>query len=233
MSASPSTAVVPFSELLSFWSCSRRYYYAYELKVPGLAQDPQAGRRGSWIHAQLHQAYLGLPCALSENPDYAEQWARYQEVIAEFAQAQGRSEWACHVPLGALWLTGRLDRLYIQEQALTILDWKTGSAPPSAATEFQLDVYACLLYLARETLGLDEIESITASAINLNDRAWDLHRDYAVEQIEALLPEIAALAEELVQSQRPEVPRPRYLKERVWCTMCEYQPLCPEGSLHA
>lgn len=229
--------VLSFSQLQAFWACPRLHYYRYQLQVPSPQSEAQETREGVWIHEQLHLAYLGRDCELAQRPEWARLWQRYQAEIAPFAQAGSWSEWDCHVPLNhfqpPLWLTGRLDRIYLQQQTLTLLDWKTSHRGPNASTQLQLDFYAWLLWQARSLLAKQPLQKIRARAVWLNLPDTALEREFEAADIPALGARFQDLLDPLQQEAPPSLPQPRSADGRLWCTMCEYQPLCPEGKYHA
>lgn len=237
--------VLSVSALQAYWSCPRRYAYAYEGGALQMPASSAASARGSAVHLQLHQHALqpGVPVALAQSEPAL--WQRYQAAIAPYQEGAWEcySEWACHVPLlpasdsaPALWLTGRLDRVYVDAagQQAVILDWKTGTGRPGALNALQLQAYAWLVWQARSLLQVSELQQIESRAIWLEQDDQALDQTYAAAELEALSDQWQALLADFYPL--PEglrVPRPRSDGDRVWCTMCEYQRLCPEGQYHA
>lgn len=237
--------VLSVSALQSYWSCPRRYAYAYEGGAVQLPAASAASAHGSAVHLQLHQHALQpqAPAPLAEQDSAL--WQRYQAAIAPYQAPEWRcySEWACHVPLlpatataPDLWLTGRLDRVYVAAagQQAVILDWKTGHSGPGPLNGLQLQAYAWLVWQARSLLQAAELQQLEARAIWLEQDDQALDQTYSAAELEALSGQWQALLADFYPP--PEglrVPRPRSDGDRVWCTMCEYQRLCPEGQHHA
>ncbi|MBF2052006.1 MAG: PD-(D/E)XK nuclease family protein [Candidatus Sericytochromatia bacterium] len=237
--------VLSVSALQAYWSCPRRYAYAYEGGALKLPDSSAASARGSAVHLKLHQHVLQPqnPAPLAEQDPAL--WQRYQAEIASYQAPEWRcySEWACHVPLlpatesaPALWLTGRLDRVYVHAsgERAVILDWKTGAGRPGPLNTLQLQAYAWLVWQARSLLQAVDLQQIEARAIWLEQDDQQLSQAYTPSELndlsgqwQAMLADFYPLPEGL------RVPRPRSDDDRVWCTMCEYQRLCPEGQHHA
>lgn len=237
--------VLSVSALQSYWSCPRRYAYTYEGGAVQLPASSVASARGSALHLQLHQHVVqpDLPVALAQsNPAL---WQCYQAAIVPYPDETWRcySEWACHVPLTlatetapALWLTGRLDRVYVDVagQQAVILDWKTGAGVPGPLNGLQLQAYAWLLWQARSLLQVPDLQQIEARAIWLEQDDQALSQGYTAAELEALSGQWQVLLADFYPPPAGlRVPRPRSDGDRVWCTMCEYQRLCPEGQHHA
>jgi len=231
------------SALQTWWACPRLYAYRYELQVPSLSLETSSSQQGSWIHAQLHQhtTQAALP-ELASDPQYAALWQVYLKAIEPFATQQVWSEWACHVPLTlpaeTLWLTGRLDRIYLDPltRQVTLLDWKTGQGSPSESTALQLELYAWLLWRAQSLLSAEPLAGITARALWLNQAGLEQTQTWLPADFEALEARLQQLVAPLSPARTEplaRIPRPRSVGGRVWCTMCEYQRLCPEGQYHA
>ena len=228
---------VNYSVLRDYWACPRLSSYRLSPQLR-LARPPARAHRGSEIHAALHRAFEGLPTHLSETE--TELWGAYQQVISphERTARASWSEWECLVPLSEMvLLTGRLDRVYLQDQAMHLLDWKTGQWQPqyTESTQLQLRFYSWMLWLAREQIVTDgALTKVVASAHFLEDahiETFTLDSQNAEEE--------DLFFRELIQNYRRHtetragIPAPRSTSEGVWCTLCEYQPLCPEGRYHA
>lgn len=229
--------VLSFSQIQAYWACPRLHYYRYFLRVPSPQSDTQQAREGSWIHEQLHLDYLGQHSELAHQPEWSQIWAAYQHEISAYTHAGSWSEWTCHVPLasasGRVWLTGRLDRVYLHNQVLTILDWKTGHAGPGESTALQLDFYIWLAWMARTLLAEQAIERIRARAVWLDLPGTVLEKEVSSAEISALSVYFKNLLQPLQAEETVSLADPRSVNGHPWCTMCEYQPLCPEGKYHA
>lgn len=226
--------LIAFSALADYWSCPRLYHYRHELRLPQPAHDNALRRRGNWIHQQLDLHAQGLTPLLASDAAEAAVWRAYTDAIGPYAGWQCFSEWSCHVPLTLggrrVWLHGRMDRLYLRDTSLILLDFKTGEVPGPLAG-LQLDFYAWLLWQARERLA--PFASLTARVLPLSDPASGEIRAYTPAQLEALAATFLPTLEALLDSASRDVPAPRSVAGEPWCTMCEYQRLCPEGSYYA
>lgn len=229
--------MISFSALADYWCCPRLYHYRHELNLPApLTRHDEAAREGSRIHAWLDLHARGLTPPMATDPVYGSLWQAYLTAIAPYAGCDCKSEWACNVPIAitaeTLWLHGRLDRVYRQDQTLVILDFKTGEGEPGPLESLQLDFYAWLLWHCREQLGTG-ITRIDAIAVWLRVPGQSLTRSLSADGVAALTAEWAARLEAMLGPGTHDVPAPRYLDGSPWCTMCEYQRLCPEGIHHA
>lgn len=229
--------VLSFSALADFWACPRLYHYRHDLKLPSPGRSTEERRQGSWIHAQLDLHAEGLTPPMASDPEHAPQWQAYLAAIAPYTGLPMHSEWACHLPITvadtALWLHGRMDRIYQQGDSLILLDFKTGTGRSEALTALQLDFYAWLLWQAQDLLAERPLSQIIARAIWLRDPAQPLERRLDAERLPQTESQFRALLSALISSGQRDVPAPRSVDGKPWCTMCEYQRLCPEGIHHA
>lgn len=235
-----------YSQLWDFWTCPRLSTYRQQ---PALhlqrSWHQQSARKGTAVHHFLHQATLLSDTEQERSAlfqqfiaDYPQIWARYQQ----WAEAQGEatySEWGVEAPLPKVQalpyvLTGRLDRLILKEPQALIIDWKTGQLKDVEAVRLQLRFYAWLLWLARPSLAC-HIEEVVAEAHYLESgdcERWTLN----AQNIDAEDAFFYALIQGYHGQHGREIegiPDPRSTSEGLWCTMCEYQRLCPEGRYHA
>ncbi len=250
-----------FSALADFWACPRLYHYRHELELPVPARDRSARREGTQLHEQLHLHALGHtpPLAHSTEPEQAARWQAYLQAIAPYQGWESHSEWACLVPLKlsglntqasepapepakTLWLYGRIDRLYVKADRLVLLDFKTGKGTPLKLLELQLDFYAWLLWQAQsqlaphqQTPSAQPFTQIQAQAICLTEELSGpiCERTLTAEKLPELSSRFESLLTSLLSPGPHDVPEPRSVNGKPWCTMCEYQRLCPEGSYHA
>lgn len=199
-----------------------------------------ASVRGQRVHAELYRHALGLPSQLAIEPAEARLWQRYLAVLAPYAQAAWqRSEWTLRVPFYKAeqadvraWLLGRCDRLIWQDGQLTLLDWKTGSGGPSEQTDLQLRFYAWLLWQSRDVLPAP-IDSVAVRAVWLEQDGVEQATCLEVPALEALAETFVPLIQACLASGSDALPAPRSVAGKIWCTLCEYQRLCPEGINHA
>lgn len=251
---------ISFSALADFWACPRLYHYRHKLELPVPTRDRAARREGTRLHEQLHLHALGHtpPLAHSSEPEQAARWQAYLEAIAPYQDWEIRSEWACQVPFQLsgpihqitqqtpeqaeiLWLYGRMDRLYFKADRLVLLDFKTGKGTPLKLLELQLDFYAWLLWQAQSQLVPQQnafqqpFTQIQAQAICLTEELSGpiCERELTAEKVPELSSRFEALLTSLLSPGPHDVPEPRSVNGKPWCTMCEYQRLCPEGSYHA
>jgi hypothetical protein len=235
-----------YSQLWDFWTCPRLSTYRQQPQLRRQSPWQQASvRKGTRVHHFLHQATVLSDVEQKKSPafqqfisDYPQIWSSYQQLIAAH-NGSASSECVLDVPLPGDWnlpyvLTGRLDRLIAEQQQALILDWKTGQFKDAESARLQLRFYAWLVWLARETLPFPVAEVIAEAhyleskhcerwALTPENSAaetsffYDLLHDYHRQQIRA----------------SEGIPNPRSTSEGLWCTMCEYQRLCPEGRYHA
>lgn len=236
-----------YSQVWAFWSCPRlSHYLAQPLLRLQRPWSQAAGRTGSAVHQVLHLAATAVHAeTLPQVQDLQQQspqvWENYTSALREIPGQPERvlSEWECCVPLPADWqlpyvLTGRLDRLVIEKDRAWVLDWKTGQARDPDAIHLQLRFYAWLVYLAREALcpAMTEVRA-TAHYLDTGHRE---ERVLTLEQAEAegdFFRQLLTAYHEQQQAEVQGIPNPRSTSEGPWCTMCEYQRLCPEGKYHA
>ena len=227
--------LISFSQIADFWACPKLYEYRQVLKYPGLKRNTQARIQGKWLHQQFHLHALGHEVPLAQDPSYAELWQHYLNEIAAYADWQCHSEWSCHIPWKpneSIWLFGRIDRLYIKDREIVLLDFKTGESQSELQT-LQIKFYATLLWQTRSVLDVPELEQIRARVLNLNQgKATELvFTAHTIQQAEQELePLLQALSHK--KSER-YYPAPRSAQGQPWCTMCEYQGLCLEGRNYA
>lgn len=233
-------ALISYSMLQAFWLCPRLYHYRYLERLPGIPSDSIDSRAGSRIHEQLHLDTLGIRTALATDPAQAMLWQNYQTAIAPYSGWQSRSEWQAHLPLvvgeQSVWLLGQIDRLYFNNDQLVILDWKTGQAGQSALAHLQMQFYAWLLWQHKHLFA----ESITALETQLQYLNRDLtsekqviSQSYDAAKIAVLDSQFREIIQDFIDTAHPEVPAPRSVQGELWCKMCEYNRLCPEGKNHA
>ncbi|HEY9842370.1 MAG TPA: PD-(D/E)XK nuclease family protein [Candidatus Obscuribacterales bacterium] len=231
--------IVSFSALADFWACPRLYHYRQEQHLPVPQHHTAARREGSWIHQQLDLHAKGHLPPIATDPAYAGIWQSYLDVISPYADAGWScfSEWSCHVPLRLdaeqIWLHGRMDRIYVQNQTLVLLDFKTGRDQPGLLSELQLDFYAWLLWQVQDLLSEQTIGLIEARAVWLAQPGQVMERRLDAAAVPEHGAGFMALLEALLGAGNRDVPAPRSVAGQPWCTMCEYQRLCPEGSFYA
>lgn len=229
--------ILSFSALADFWACPRLYHYRHELRLPVPQHQTETRRRGSWIHQQLDLHAQGHTPPMALDSDYAELWRNYLAAIAPYAHLPCFSEWACQLPLQlqgeTVWLHARMDRLYLAERTLILLDFKTGSGFAGPREQLQLDFYAWLLWQAQSLLASAGIDTIRARTLSLAEPDAGLERSYTAEDQLALGERFGGLIEAMLDAGSRDVPAPRSVAGEPWCTMCEYQRLCPEGSYYA
>lgn len=228
--------VVSFSDLADFWCCPRLYHYRQELKLPPPMHQGEARREGSWIHQQLDIHAQGLTPQIATDTAWQALWKAYLETISPYADWHCLSEWGCHLPLRIdgeeIWLHGRMDRIYHQGDKLVLLDFKTGENgvhEPDPSQTFQLEVYAWLLWQVQDLLPPDRpLQQIQARAIWLKtgERVEHILTNDSVPDIGA---RVQALLEGLLSPGSHDVPAPRSVAGRPWCTICAYRQICPEG----
>ncbi|MGV3525913.1 MAG: PD-(D/E)XK nuclease family protein [Candidatus Sericytochromatia bacterium] len=234
-----SLPLLSWSALQAYWSCPRRYAWRYQERLR--QQDASAAsERGQQVHAELHRHALGLSSQLASDPAEARLWQRYRAVMSSYAEASWqRSEWTLRVPFQTAeqaeiraWLLGRCDRLLWQAGQLTLLDWKTGSGGPSEQSALQLRFYAWLLWQARATLPTP-LTQIEVRAVWLEQEGVEQTEQLTPAALEALTESFAPLIEGCLACGPHALPAPRSVMGKIWCTLCEYQRLCPEGINHA
>lgn len=236
-----------YSQLWAYWTCPRLSDY---LNQPTLRLAPsrtqEASQLGAWVHKTLHQACLHadaetLPEVRALKADYPQIWSGYQEVIqTQPAQAKVYSEWEIAVPLPVEWglpylVTGRLDRLWVKDSHCRILDWKTGQGKDCDGTRFQLRFYAWLVAFGHQALNLACVESVQAEAHFLktgDSTSLTLQTNMLASETDFFRALIQGYDAQRHQELHG-IPDPRSTSEGPWCTMCEYQRLCPEGRYHA
>lgn len=236
-----------YSQLWAYWTCPRLSDY---LRQPTLRLAPsgvqEAGQWGARVHQILHRASLSeaaesLPEVQTLMADSPQIWSGYQEVIQKQpVKAQVYSEWEIAVPLPVAWqlpylLTGRIDRLWVEGTHCRILDWKTGQGKDSDATRFQLRFYAWLVAFGHQALNLACVESVQAEAHFLttgDSVSLTLQTDMLASETDFFKTLIQRYDTQRHQELQG-IPDPRSTSEGPWCTMCEYQRLCPEGRYHA
>ncbi len=235
--------LISFSMLQAFWCCPRLYHYRYLERLPGLSSDSLSSQVGRRIHEQLHHDFLGLKTPLSTEPEQAPLWQKYQAAIAPYQAWQGRSEWSGHLPFAAgeqtIWLVAQIDRLYFDSERLLILDWKTGQSGKSRQSglaQLQMQFYAWLLWQHKAHFA-DSIQQIETQLHylngDLNSEEPVISQCYDASRIADLDTQFNELIQNFLGSSHPEVPAPRSVQGDLWCKMCEYNRLCPEGRNHA
>lgn len=229
--------ILSFSALADFWACPRLYHYRHELRLPVPQHQTETRRRGSRIHQQLDLHAQGHTPPMAQDADDAPLWQNYLQAIGPYQGLACFSEWSCHLPLQlqgeTIWLHGRMDRLYLDDRTLILLDFKTGCGAPGPREALQLDFYAWLLWQAQSLLAPAGIERIIARALCLAEPDLTLERIYTAANQRALGESFGVLIESMLDAGSRDVPAPRSVAGEPWCTMCEYQRLCPEGSYYA
>lgn len=237
-----------YSQLWAFWTCPRLSDYLSQAPLR-LQQSwsQSAGRQGVQVHQALHEVFLQggspeLPAVQRLQGLYPEVWQHYTQLMAELEQdpvTSAYSEWEGCVPLPEAWglpyvLTGRFDRLVVQDHVCWVLDWKTGQPKDTDAIHLQLRFYAWLVWLLRAE-SFPEVTEVRATAHYLHTG----HREtltlsaLQAESETAFFRTLMTAYHAQHQAETQGIPHPRYTSEGPWCTMCEYQRLCPEGKYHA
>ncbi len=237
-----------YSQLWAFWTCPRLSHYLSQAPLRLQQSWSQAaGRQGSQVHQALHAVFLQgmspeLVVVQKLQAHYPEIWQHYTQIMTELEQppvSAAYSEWEGCVPLPEAWslpyvLTGRFDRLVVQDQVCWVLDWKTGQPRDTDAIHLQLRFYAWLVWQLREAY-FPEVTEVRATAHYLQTghrEARILTADRVEEETDFFRTLITAYHGQQ-QAEIQGIPHPRYTSEGPWCTMCEYQRLCPEGKYHA
>lgn len=234
-----------YSQLWAFWTCPRLSTYrsqpALQLQRPWHQQSVQ---KGTAVHHFLHQATLLTDTEQHKSAsfqqfiaDYPQIWSRYQQWTVD-QKGSVFSEWEVEFPLPEekklpYVLTGRLDRLILEGEQALIIDWKTGQLKDIESVRLQLRFYAWLLWLARPSLST-LVNEVVAEAHYLESghcERWVL----TAKNSDAEDTFFYTLLQDYHRQQIREadgIPDPRSISEGLWCTMCEYQRLCPEGRYH-
>ncbi len=235
-----------YSQVWAFWTCPRLSSYRQNpqlrLQRPWKAS---AVRKGTQVHHFLHQAAQLSEAEQQESTvfqqfisDYPQIWSSYQQIM-DVHEGLSYSECELQVPLPEDWklpyvLTGRLDRLILEDQQALVLDWKTGQCKDPESVQLQLRFYAWLVWLSRNALGVP-VEAVIAEAHYLEAghcERWSLTAENIASET-VFFDELLHAYHRQHSRDTEGIPDPRSTSEGLWCTMCEYQRLCPEGRYHA
>jgi len=140
--------------------CRKQFYYKTVLKQRWVSDDGNF-ELGKSVHALMDYAARDLPTAhLLEQvtPQIRESFlALNQHPISQ--EAILASEFGFHIPFMPdrfphVYLVGRMDRVIQQNDTLSIIDWKTGTAVPhDYATAWQTRLYLYALEQLKQQLG--------------------------------------------------------------------------------
>jgi putative RecB family exonuclease len=235
------------SKVATALRCPRLFYFRYVEKIPEPEVMPEA-RIGKAIHAALEKVLQGAPVAeaaalaRAELPD-ADDQARFDQLataigpfaerirefrrrrriqrqLVEYSLAVREDMTATQFYAGDAFFRGILDVAYLyDEDALAVIDHKTGIRYPGARIDDQMEGYAALAALSfrsvrRLWLGLHWVAERAVE--------WSRpieHAEVAERLVPNLLDNVEAAA--LAVSDGPR-PNPGY-----HCDRCGYRNLCP------
>ncbi|WP_082097123.1 ATP-dependent DNA helicase [Demequina gelatinilytica] len=173
-----------------------REAFTAQLRRPLPAEPTPAARRGSLLHAWIEAQYGHVPLLALEDLGPGEDESDIEALTESFARSEWASRTPSHievdveVPVAGVTIRSRIDAVFPAGGGLdrvTVVDWKSGSAPRDpeerAAREVQLAVYR-LAWSEWTGVPLEEV-----------DAAFHYVRDDATVRPERLLtrPEIEAL----------------------------------------
>lgn len=198
--------------LKTYERCPKRYYFRY---VKGLSMpvDEDAFLLGKNIHA-LAAYYLkgeNIDNMLkSLNSQEAEIW-NYLINLKYFKYEVINAEYTLSVKIGNTFFGGRLDALVKNDGHYYILDYKTGSAPKNAASDFQTMIY---LLGVNKFFKTSDVSFVYIDLKNKSDVRVDFSEDL-ISEYESKLSEISS-----------KIEKECFNPSKKDCIHCEYGKIC-------
>ncbi|WP_228375039.1 ATP-dependent DNA helicase [Demequina iriomotensis] len=174
-----------------------REAFTAQLRRPLPAQPTTAAQRGSLLHAWIEAQYGHVPLLSVDDLGPGEDEADIEALTAAFSQSAWASRTPSHievdveVPIGGVTIRSRIDAVFPAGAGLervTVVDWKSGSAPRDpderASREVQLAVYR-LAWSEWTGVPLDQVDA--AFHYVRDDATVRPERLLTRDEIEALL----------------------------------------------
>lgn len=149
--------------LAAYLRCQRQFQLRYidRLVWPDSLVDElveQSFALGTRFHELVSQILLGMAVepAADEDPKIGIWLERFQQRVSSLPSGQRFVEFNLTVPIGAHYLSGRMDLLIVSDDQLHIFDWKTDTYPPNRDhlwQNMQTRVYLALAAEGAEALG--------------------------------------------------------------------------------
>ncbi len=228
-------------QLKSYLTCRRQYYYRYlrKLRSPEALTPPSPARTfGVWIHEILKSLYSrslpprklherlsqALLKASGEDARMAIEariWIKKLEAFCRHETERLEAGWRpylleeeLHGEIEGVPIAGRIDRIDRREEALLVIDYKTGKLPTLSGNEKQSDFQ--LIFYA--LLGANQPHAQLEAAY------YDLSEG-VLEPLEDPTRQEAALRAQLQQFKAP-LQRFDRCQSRTPCRHCDYATLC-------
>lgn len=233
---------ISYTQLASYLDCPWKYRYQYVLRLRtypthallfGVTMHEMlrawldARRRGQIVTPEeLLNTYWrtgGYETRAQEQERRREALAALQELEKEFSAAQPVTlEQSFEFPLAnGQRVTGRIDRLdETDEQALVVIDYKTGKPKPlrEAKKDLQLGIYI----LAVEALYHRPVAAVTLHYVMQHEKVTVPRAEFALEEVEQAVNEGAA---RLAADRHNDSFSPNPTHQT--CQFCDYRNLCP------
>ena len=198
--------------LKTFDKCPKKYCFKY-LKGLSMPVNEDMFTRGKYIHALASYYLKGENIDRMEkslNQKDAEIW-NYLKNTEYFKFECVNTEYNLSVKIGDVFYGGRLDALVKNDDTYYILDYKTGSAPKNAETDFQTIIY---LLAVRGFFKTDNVVFVYIDLKNKKDVKIELNSDL-IKKYEGKLISV-----------QNEIERKNYHASKKDCKSCEYGKIC-------
>ena len=229
--------IITQTQISAFERCRRFYYLKNISKLVWPVEIPenQSVRHGEFFHLLVRQLILGFPLETLIIPGDDEDVKRWLDVYLThqplgkpqqvFAEKEVSAVFA-----DVLW-TGKFDALTINDDQLTIYDWKTGSAKPDSvhySTAPQTRLYRFLAKMCAPRLLGSGLHGLPAENIEMIYRFPDhpeaeIRLPYSESAFREDLTWLQYKAAEMSSADREDYPRTE--KQKI-CRYCRYETYC-------
>lgn len=212
-----------FQDLKAYLLCPRLFEYQSEYALPQFQSDE--AKLGTQIHHDLHLHFERGFVPKTRLPV----WDFYQTFVSEFEGLTGWSEWPFYLPLDikptAILLEGRIDRLYLNENTLIVMDWKTGA--PKFWDIWQIEFYAWVLWQIRKSR-FPQVENIETYRVYLSQETSQ-KTVYSHSELLPIHKRFVAILKRMNTQYHRFIPDPCQENQRPWCHHCNFNKTCTEG----
>ncbi len=230
------------NNLQDYLDCPRRFELRAlrRLAWPAVQTEPvieqeQAMQRGSHFHHMLHQAAIGIPPQVTNDPHLAAWWQNYLDFPPQGLPERRHPEFTLHAPFAGYRLIAKFDLIAIAPgQQAIIVDWKTNPRrTPRAflARRMQTRLYRFLLVTAGHSLNANariQPEQVQMIYWFANEPRQPETFSYSHAEHEQTGQELHALIEEICNLSQAALPFPLTANEK-HCAFCPYRSLCGRG----
>lgn len=207
--------------------CKRQYYYKYikMINIPEIQTDFTLGKS---VHKLIEYYLKGQEINhLLKNADaeITEMWKiiKNSELLNKELIA---TEWQFWTPLtnSDIWLGGRIDAIFKDNDKIYIIDWKTGQKIPTEENNYQAIIYLYSFFKAQSFLNLNFIqEDLIFKFIRIDEEIETKEIEYSQEkqsEYESLLLEKVREINQITTYSKNETKQ---------CSYCCYKTFCKKN----